>query len=89
MSFDLAVSALNAINKSKTEAGVSTGRVVEALRLKANQKTLDRVSPVLQSVVQAARCQQHRIAADPALEDGAFACVDAVYAPKPEKKSKG
>jgi valyl-tRNA synthetase len=88
-SFELAVAALNAINKSKTEAGVSTGRVVETLTLRANQKTLDRIAPVLQSVVQAARCRQHQVVAEPALEDGAFSVTDAVYAPKPEKKPKG
>jgi valyl-tRNA synthetase len=83
--FDLGVAALNAINKSKTEAGVSTGRVVQTLTIQANAATLERLRPVLDSVVQAARCQAHSTAADPELEDGAFAVIDARFAPKPTK----
>jgi valyl-tRNA synthetase len=83
--FDLGVAALNAINKAKTEAGVSTGRVVETLTLKANAATLERLSPVLDSVVQAARCQTHSIVMAPELSDGAFAVVEARFAPKPAR----
>ncbi|HWO08669.1 MAG TPA: class I tRNA ligase family protein, partial [Polyangiaceae bacterium] len=81
-SFDLATACFNAINKAKSDAGVSAGRVVERLTLRANDKTLAALAPVLLDVAGAARCQSHSIAVDAALEDGAFAVSDAVFAEK-------
>ena len=61
-SFDLAMACYNAINKAKSEAGVSAGRVVEKLTLKANAATLAALAPVLSDVTGAARCQAHATA---------------------------
>jgi valyl-tRNA synthetase len=81
-SFDLALAGLNAINKAKSEAGVSAGRVAQRLTLRANEKTLAGITPVLGDVMGAARCQSHATKVDAALEDGAFAVDDAVFAEK-------
>ena len=81
-SFDLAMTCLNAINKAKSEAGVSAGRAVESVSLRANAATLAALAPVLADVAGAARCQSYGTQVDAALEDGAFAIVDAVYAEK-------
>jgi valyl-tRNA synthetase len=81
-SFDLAMACYNAINKAKSEAGVSAGRVVEKVTLKANAATLAALAPVLSDVVGAARCQSHGTAEDATLADGVFAIADAVFAEK-------
>jgi valyl-tRNA synthetase len=80
--FDLAIAALNAINKVKSESGVSAGRVAERLTIGANAKTLAAVAPVLSDVAAAARCLKHDVAVDPSLEDGVFAIGGAVFAEK-------
>ncbi len=85
-SFDLAVDALNAINKSKADAKVSAGRIVETLALRANKQTLARAEAVLDAPLDAARVQSHKRVEDDSLEDGSFVISDAVFAPKPEKK---
>jgi valyl-tRNA synthetase len=81
-SFELATACYNAINKAKSDAGVSVGRVAEKLTVRANQKTLAALAPVLGDVVAAARCQSHDTALDTTLEDGAFVVSDAVFAEK-------
>ncbi|MEM9487729.1 MAG: class I tRNA ligase family protein, partial [Myxococcota bacterium] len=85
-SFQLAIDCLTAINKKKTDAGVSVGRVTNRLVIAANQATLDRLAPVLHDVLAAARCQAHELSADSELEDGTFAVPDAEFAEKPPKK---
>jgi valyl-tRNA synthetase len=81
-SFDLAMAAYNAINKAKSDAGVSVGRVAERLTLRANQKTMAALAPVIGDVVGAARCQSHATAVDPALDDGVIIAADATFAEK-------
>lgn len=81
-SFDLAMACLNAINKAKSEAGVSAGRVVERMSLRANAATLTALAPVLSDVAGSARCQSYTTQVEAALEDNSFAIVDAVYAEK-------
>jgi valyl-tRNA synthetase len=81
-SFDLAMACYNAINKAKSDAGVSVGRVAEKLTLRANQKTLAALAPVIRDVAGAARCQTHETVLDAALEDGAIVVSDAVFAEK-------
>jgi valyl-tRNA synthetase len=81
-SFDLAVTALTVINKAKTEALVSTGRVVESLTLPANEGTLVRLAPVIESVVQAARAQKHGTVVKAELADGAFEVAEITFAAK-------
>ena len=81
-SFDLSISCLNAINKVKSESGVSAGRVAERLTIRANEKTLGALTPVLADVAAAARCLTHDVAIDASLEDAAFVVTDAVFAEK-------
>jgi valyl-tRNA synthetase len=81
-SFDLAVACLTAINKAKSEAGVSAGRVAERLTLHANASTLKAVAPMVVDVAGAARCHAYDMAVDPSLEDGVFGVSDAVFAEK-------
>lgn len=80
-SFELAVDAFTAINKAKADAKVSAGRVVESLVLCANQGTLNRVGPVLECVMQAARVRESSLSAAEA-ESGEFSVRDAVFAAK-------
>ena len=82
--FEIAISALTAINKAKADAEVSMGREVEHLVLVAGEDTLAKLEPVLTDVLLAARCQGHGLAADASLEAGAFAVRDATFAPRPE-----
>lgn len=81
-SFELAVSALAAINKAKSDAGVSAGRVAEKLTLCAHPKTLARLDVVLPDVVGAARCETHQTHADADLELASLLVKDAVFAEK-------
>ena len=84
-SFALAVEALTTINKKKSDAGVSVGRVAEALTLGANEATRARLEPVWEDVAGAARCQDKALVAKDGLEDGVFEVIDATFA---EKKPK-
>jgi valyl-tRNA synthetase len=81
-SFDLAMACYNAINKAKSDAGVSVGRVAEKLTVRANGKTLAALGPVIADVAGAARCQSYEMALDAALEDGSIAIADAAFAEK-------
>jgi valyl-tRNA synthetase len=73
-SFDVAVACLAAINKSKSEAGVSVGRGVTRLALAAAPATLARFAAVSADVMAAARVEDWELRPDPAL-DGAFQVV--------------
>lgn len=81
-SFDLAVSCLSTINKAKSDAGVSSGRVAERLTLVANEATLGRLQAVIADVAAAARCQTYSTQEDAALEPGVVTVIDAVFAEK-------
>ena len=85
-SFDVAVAALAAINKAKADAEVSMGREVETLTLAAAPGTLAALAPGLGDVLAAARCAEHQLVEDAAIEGDAFEVRDARFAPKPEKK---
>jgi len=78
-SFDVAVAGWGAINKAKSEAAVSMGREVARLTLAASPKTAALLEPVMDDVLAAARCHEHRLVADDTLEDGAFAVRDAEF----------
>ncbi len=82
----LAIAALTAINKHKSEQGASVGRVVEHLVLAANGATCARLAPVWPDVAGAARCLEHRLEEITGLGDGAFEVVEARFAPKPAKE---
>src|SRR5690606_1418442 len=85
-SFQLAVDAFTAINKAKTEAGVSAGRVAKCLTLVAHPDTLAAAAAVLSDVTAAARCETYATAADESLETGVFQVKDAAFAEKPAKE---
>jgi valyl-tRNA synthetase len=73
-SFDVAVACLAAINKSKSEAGVSVGRGVTRLTLAAGPASLARLDAVSADVMAAARVKAYDVRTDGAL-DGAFQVV--------------
>ena len=79
-SFDVAVACLAAINKSKSEAGVSVGRGVTRLALAAAPATLARFAAVSADVMAAARVGDYELRPDPSL-DGAFQVVALELAP--------
>ncbi|MEZ4340541.1 MAG: valine--tRNA ligase, partial [Sandaracinaceae bacterium] len=84
-SFALAIDALTAINKRKSDEGVSVGRVTEHLVLAAAEPTRARLDPVWSDVAGAARCQEHRLEAKDGLDEGAFEVLEARFAPKAPK----
>ncbi len=76
-SFDAAVALLAAINKGKSEAGVSVGRGIRRLGLAANPATARRLGAVAADVMAAARVEELRSrAARPTLGDGVFEVRD-------------
>lgn len=81
-SFELAVLALTALNKSKADHQVSAGRVVEHLTLKAHPGTIRASRAVLGSALEAARVQNHTLLEDPSVAEDSFLVVDPVFAPK-------
>ncbi|MCX4245677.1 valine--tRNA ligase [Paraliomyxa miuraensis] len=88
-SFDLAVTALAAINRAKTGAGVGVGRGVQRLVLHGRQAELDRLGAVLSDVLAAGRVRDHELRANEALEEGVLEVGDVVFEPKPDKAAKG
>jgi valyl-tRNA synthetase len=83
--FDVAVACLAAINKAKSEGGVSVGRGVSAVTLLANPATLAHLEPVLADVLASARVTAHTIAPRPALADGTVEVADVTFAPVEER----
>jgi valyl-tRNA synthetase len=83
-SFESAVAAFLAINKAKADANVSAGRETQRLALAAAPDAHARLASVLGDVLAAARCAEHTLAADAALEAGAVAVRDAVFAERAE-----
>ncbi|HEY8120510.1 MAG TPA: valine--tRNA ligase [Myxococcota bacterium] len=79
-SFETAVASFLAINKAKADANVSAGRETLRLALAAEPATRAKLVPVMQDVLAAARCAAHTLADDAALEPGAIAVRDAVFA---------
>ena len=84
-SLDLAVAAFTAINKAKSDAGVSTGRVIEALTLEAHPDTVAIAQGVITDVVSAARGTTHELRPNPGLEPGVFSVAHATFAEKTPK----
>ncbi|MCB9591691.1 MAG: valine--tRNA ligase [Sandaracinaceae bacterium] len=84
-SFALAVDAMTAVNKRKSDEGVSVGRVTELLVLAANEATAARLAPVWDDVAGSARCVEHRVETKADLADGAFEVLEARFAPKAPK----
>jgi valyl-tRNA synthetase len=61
--FDTAVACLAAINKAKSESGVSIGRGVRTLKLRANEATVARLRAVASDVMASARVEAHAVEA--------------------------
>jgi valyl-tRNA synthetase len=83
-SFELATNALAVINKKKSEAGASVGRVAEHLALAASAATKEKLDRVWDDVRSAARCQAGRVDVGE-LADGAIEVTEARFAEKAEK----
>ncbi len=79
-SFEAAVGCLAAINKRKSEAGVSVGRAVVRLALAASPTTLTCLGPVAGDVMAAARVAAYALQPRAGL-DGAFEVVEVEFAP--------
>jgi valyl-tRNA synthetase len=71
-SFETAVACLAAVNKAKSEAGVSVGRGVRKLVLAASPATLATFAPVAGDVLAAARVDAHELVTAPNLAAGVF-----------------
>ncbi|MGF1468355.1 MAG: valine--tRNA ligase [Sandaracinaceae bacterium] len=84
-SFALAIDALQTINRAKSDAGASAGRVTERLVLAASPATVERLAPVWDDVAMAARCQEHRLERKGGLDDGTFEIVEARFQDKGTK----
>jgi valyl-tRNA synthetase len=84
-SFEVAVAALQAINKAKADGAVSMGREVESLTLAGGADATATLEGVLGDVLAAGRVQSHSLVVDETLEPGTFEARDARFAPKPEK----
>jgi valyl-tRNA synthetase len=88
-SFAIAVAALAAINKAKSDGEVSMGRDVESLTLCGGSEDLEQLKRVIEDVMGAARVRAHRLEASDGgsvdIEEGSFEARDAVFAPKPVK----
>ncbi len=82
--FDVAVACLTAINKAKSEGGVSVGRPVARVTLAANPATLAYLEPVLDDVLASARVSRHALEPRAALADGAVEVGDITFAPAQE-----
>jgi valyl-tRNA synthetase len=78
-SFDAAVACLTAINKAKSEGGVSVGRGVAKVTLAANPAMVDRLRPVLGDVLASARVEAHDVEPRGTLADGAVDVVDISF----------
>ena len=70
--FDAAVACLAAINKAKSEGGVSVGRGVRKLRLRASEPTVARLKPATGDVMASARVEEHVVEAAPGPVDDEF-----------------
>jgi valyl-tRNA synthetase len=77
--FDVAVACLAAVNKGKSEGGVSVGRGVRTVTVKANPATIARLAPVAADVMASARVEQHAFLEAPALADGTFEMTDLTF----------
>src|SRR5262249_14542603 len=82
-SFAVAAAAQAAINKAKTQAGASVGRVVTELALAANERTHATLARVLADVTSAVRAQACECVVKPELADGAVEVAHLAVAPKP------
>jgi valyl-tRNA synthetase len=84
-SFDVAVACWQAINKRKSEAGVSVARPAEKLVLATHPATLEVLELVMDDVMAAARCTNYRFEKNEALAEGVFEVLEATFEDKPPR----
>jgi valyl-tRNA synthetase len=84
-SLGLAIDALTAINKGKTERGASVGRTVDRLELKIDGEKARRIAGVLADVLASARVKSHAITSG----GEAFEIAEMAIAPKAEEGAPG
>jgi valyl-tRNA synthetase len=82
-SLQVAIDALTALHKAKSESGSSAGHPVEHVDVAADEETLDRLRPVLADVLASARVQGHRLLRSPL---AGIAISDMKLAPKAEER---
>jgi valyl-tRNA synthetase len=85
-SLQIAIDALAAIHKAKTERGASVGRVVNWLVLRAREGTLAELAPVLADVLASARVRDHRLEA---ADVEGFEVAEIAIAPRAEDSHAG
>lgn len=78
-SFDVAVAAVAAVNKAKSEGGVSPGRGVAKLELAAHPDTLATLAAVEGDVLRAARIEEWQLVSVTDIAAGAFVVRDIAY----------
>lgn len=86
-SFDLAVGALAAIHKHKSENGMSVGRPIEHLVAALRSETRPLMTEVLSDVQDAARCAALILETDDRLEPAAFVIRSAAWGEANNMKS--
>ena len=79
-SFDVAATCWQAINKCKSEAGVSVARPADKLVIAANPVTLTVLNRVVEDVMSAARCSNYSLRGRDDLAEGVFEVVESVFA---------
>jgi valyl-tRNA synthetase len=77
--FDMAISCLTVINRSKSEAGVSTGRPFEHLAIAMNSATAVRLKGIISDVMAAVRAKSCQIEVREDLADDIFQVVEARF----------
>ncbi|MCZ6623677.1 MAG: valine--tRNA ligase [Deltaproteobacteria bacterium] len=87
LSFDAAVSALGALHKCKTDAGLSVGHEIQNALLAGNANSIDRLSTVVGDVMAAARCRDYRLEQKVDLEPGCFEVLWATFAERKKPAS--
>ncbi len=88
--FETAIAALSAVNKRKSESGVSVGRSISELQLAVNEETAKLLEPVLGDVLGAVRCSANTLTRDASLADNEVKVLGVVFEdsePKQEPKS--
>jgi valyl-tRNA synthetase len=82
--FDAAVACLSAINKAKSEGGVSVGRGVRTLALRANPATIARLAPATADVMASARVERHDFEPAPGLADDVVEVGEIAFVEAPD-----
>lgn len=85
VSFDLASACWQAINKRKSEAGVSVARPAKKLVLAANASTIEGIEKVVDDVMLASRCEAYEFVEANDMQSGQVEVIEAEFE---EKKSQ-